>query len=86
MYHPPLTEIVCPVMYSFIASITATEATSFTEPKCPIGISLGLALGLLATMSVSISAGAMAFTVMPSRTNAEAQECVSPMIPAFDAA
>jgi hypothetical protein len=50
------------------------RATSSTEPKCPIGIRLGLAFGLLVTMSVSIRAGAIAFTVMPSRTNAEAHE------------
>src|ERR1700686_374044 len=31
MYQPPLTDRVYPVMYSFIASITATEATSSTE-------------------------------------------------------
>lgn len=86
MYHPPFTLIVCPVTYSFLASITATDATSSTFPKCPIGIKLGLALELLVTMSVSTRAGAMAFTVMPSLTNDEAQECVSPMIPAFDAA
>jgi hypothetical protein len=86
IYQPPFTEIVCPVTYSFVASITATEATSLTEPKCPIGINLGLAPGLLVTISVSISAGAMALTVMPSLTKDEAQECVSPMSPAFDAA
>jgi len=86
MYRPPLTDRVCPVTHSLVASITATEATSSTEPKCPIGIRLGLAFGLLVTISVSIRAGAMALTVMPSRTNAEAHECVSPMIPAFDAA
>jgi hypothetical protein len=86
IYQPPFTEIVCPVTYSFVASITATEATSLTEPKCPIGIKLGLAPGLLVTISVSISAGAMALTVMPALTKDEAQECVSPMSPAFDAA
>src|SRR5260370_40096104 len=59
---------------------------SSTEPKCPIGIRFGFALGLLVTISVSISAGAMAFTVIPSLTNDEAQECVSPTIPALDAA
>ena len=41
-----------------IASITATDATSSAEPKRPIGIRFGFALGLLVTMSVSISAGA----------------------------
>src|SRR5438270_12654425 len=86
MYQPPFTEMVCPVMYSLPASITAIEATSSTLPKCPIGISRGLALALLVTMSVSISAGAMAFTVIPSLTKEEAQECVRPMIPALDAA
>ena len=86
IYHPPFTEIVCPVMYSFRASMTAIAATSSTFPKCPIGISRGLAFGLLVTMSVSMSAGAMAFTVIPSLMNEEAQECVSPMIPALDAA
>jgi hypothetical protein len=34
----------------------------------------GVASFIRVTISVSISAGAMAFTVMPSRTNAEAQE------------
>lgn len=72
-------------MYPFVANITATEATSSTEPKCPIGIRSGFALRLLVTMSVSIRAGAMAFTVLPSRTNALAQEWVSPMVPAFEA-
>jgi hypothetical protein len=45
--------------------------------EMPIGIRAGLAFGLLVTLSVSISAGAMAFTVIPSLTNDEAQECVS---------
>ncbi len=66
-----------------MASITATEATSFTEPKCPIGMRSGLAFGLLVIISVSINAGEVAFAVMPSRANAAASECVSPMIPAF---
>jgi hypothetical protein len=35
------------------------------RPKCPMGIRLGFAFGLLVTMSVSINAGAMAFTVIP---------------------
>ena len=56
--------MVWPVMYSLPANMTAIEATSSTLPKWPIGISRGLALGLLVTMSVSISAGAMAFTVI----------------------
>jgi hypothetical protein len=66
--------------------MTATAATSSTEPNYPIGIRFGFALGLLVTISVSISAGAMAFTVIPSRRSDEAQECVNPMIPALDAA
>ena len=86
MYQPPFTETVCPVMYSFVASMTTTEATSSADPKCPMGIKLGLAFALLVTMSVSINVGAMSFAVIPSRTNDEAQEWVSPMIPALDAA
>ena len=31
-YQPPLTEMVWPVMYSFVANITAIEATLSTEP------------------------------------------------------
>ena len=49
--------------------------------KMPHRNKIGFALGLLVTISVSISAGAMAFTVIPSLTKAEAQECVSPISP-----
>src|SRR5580658_5195800 len=72
MYHPPLTLMVWPVIYSFSARITATEATSASLPYLPMGMTSGDAFGLLATMSVSISAGAIAFTVIPSFTSKEA--------------
>src|ERR1700693_6060530 len=53
---------------------------SSTEPKCPIGIRFGFALGLLVTISVSINAGAMAFTVIPSLTPQCANQLVNRMV------
>ena len=58
-------------MYPFLASITATSATSFTEPNRPTGILSGEAPKSLVTMSVSIRAGAMVLAVIPSLTRNE---------------
>jgi hypothetical protein len=69
MNQPPLTLMVCPFIYPFLASMTATSATSPADPYRPIGIRSGRALGLDVTISVSTSAGAMAFTVIPSLAN-----------------
>ena len=52
-----------------VASVTTTSATSSTVPNLPTRIKAGVARGLSRIISVSIKAGAMALTVMPSLAN-----------------
>ena len=65
---PPDRATVWPVIYSFPISIITTWATSSPVPNRPSGIRAGEDASPDLTMSVSISDGATALTVMPCLT------------------
>ena len=92
MYMPPLTARTCPVIYD--ASSEARKHTAAaTSSGVPSRFKRNLRRPLVArpsviarVMSVSISPGATAFTVMLREATSCASAFANPIRPAFDAA
>ena len=88
---PPFTEIICPVIYDDLSSAKneTAFATSSGVPSRITGISSRsistVSLPSFVTISVFITPGDTAFTVIPDGATSFASALVRPIRPAFDA-